>query len=101
MLFEGVLRFSAMASRSIEENDIERRVYWINRCSSIFAELINSLDYSKGGNVAHYLSGIYTRQIQLLSLANLEHDKAYLEEVMDVTKELLEAWKDETDKRVD
>jgi len=33
---------------------------------------LNSLNYS-GGDVAHYLSGLYTRQLQLLALANMDN----------------------------
>jgi flagellar protein FliS len=95
MLYEGILRFGAQAKKSIENNDIEKKTYWINRCSAIFAELLNSLDYS-GGDVAHYLSGLYTRQLQLLALANLENDVNKIDEVMNVAKGLLEAWKEIT-----
>lgn len=95
MLYEGILRFAAQARKAIENGDIEKKSYWINRCSAIFAELLNSLNYS-GGDVAHYLSGLYIRQLQLLSLANIEQKTAYLDEVIQVTKGLLEAWREST-----
>jgi flagellar protein FliS len=95
MLYEGVLRFGAQAKKAIEEEDIEKKTYWINRCTAIFAELLNSLNYS-GGDVAHYLSGLYTRQLQLLALANMENDIVKVDEVMRVTKGLLEAWRETT-----
>jgi len=95
MLYEGVLRFGAQAKKAIEEGNIERKTYWINRCTAIFAELLNSLNYS-GGDVAHYLSGLYTRQLQLLALANMENSTEKIEEVMGVTKGLLEAWRETT-----
>lgn len=44
--------------------------------------------------MAHYLSGLYTREIQLLSLANLENNEARVDEVINVVKGLLEAWRD-------
>jgi len=95
MLYEGILRFAAQARKAIENNDIEKKTYWVNRCSAIFAELLNSLNYS-GGDVAHYLSGLYIRQLQLLALANIESNTYYLDEVNNVTKNLLEAWKENT-----
>lgn len=58
-------------------------------------ELLNSLDYNQG-SIAHYLSGLYTRQIQLLSMANINNDEQSLNEVVSVTKQLLEAWKETT-----
>ena len=65
MMYEGVLRFNMQAKRSINDADIERRTYWINRSNAVISELINILDYSQG-DVAHYLAGLYQRQLVLL-----------------------------------
>jgi flagellar protein FliS len=100
MLYEGILRFASQAKRSIDENNIEKKTYWINRTSAIFSELINSLNYD-GGHIAHYLSGLYVQQIRLLAEANIYNDTAKLDEVLNVTKVLLQVWKDETDIAVD
>ena len=62
MLYEGILRFASMAKRCIDSQDIEKKIYYINRTTDIFVELLNSLDYEKGGQVAHYLTGLYTHQ---------------------------------------
>ncbi|MBM0637621.1 flagellar export chaperone FliS [Campylobacter sp. VicNov18] len=94
MLYEGILRFCARVKLAIKNEDIEQRVYFVKRTTAIFIELINTLDYDKGGDVAHYLSGLYTREIQLLSLANLENDEEKVNEVIKVTKALLEAWRE-------
>jgi len=95
MLYEGVLKFSAQAKKSIELNDAEKKVYWINRTTAIFSELINSLDYS-GGDIAHYLSGIYIQQIKSLAESNITNNSSKLDEVIEVTKVLLGAWNEET-----
>ena len=95
MLYEGILRFTAQAKRAIELNDVEKKVYWINRTTAIFSELLNSLNYD-GGDIAHYLSGIYTHQIKLLTEANMKDDVSKLDEVLNVTKVLLQAWNEET-----
>ncbi|AFL68409.1 flagellar export chaperone FliS [Sulfurospirillum barnesii] len=100
MLYEGVLRFTSQAKKAIEDGNIEKRTYWINRTSAIFAELIHSLNY-EGGTVAYYLRGLYTQQLRLLTEANLHNDAARLDEVLNVAKELLQAWKEETDEVVD
>lgn len=100
MLYEGVLRFTSLAKRAMEESDIEKKTYWINRSTAIFSELINTLNYD-GGQIAHYLSGLYMHQIKLLSEANMSNDVKKLDEVLHVTKELLSVWKEETDHAVD
>ncbi len=93
MLYEGALQFASQAKTSMENNNIEKRVYWINRVMAIYFELINSLDFS-AGDVAHYLKGLYQREIQLLTEANMTNNTALVDEVINVTKELIEAWKD-------
>jgi flagellar protein FliS len=94
MLYEGVLKFASQAKRSIELEDAEKKVYWINRTTAIFSELLNSLNYD-GGEIAHYLSGLYTHQIKLLSESNIDNDIDKLDEVIGVTKTLLEVWNEE------
>lgn len=96
MLYEGVLKFASQAKNAIESNDIEKKTYWVNRTTAIFFELINSLDYS-AGDVTHYLDGLYNQQILLLLQANINNDTKALDEVLHVTKELLESWKEVTD----
>ncbi len=96
MLYEGILRFTSMAKRAMSDGDvdIEKKIYYINRTTDIFTELLNSLDYDKGGEIAHYLSGLYTHQIKTLAQANIENSTAKLDSVINVTKGLLEAWRE-------
>lgn len=93
MLYEGILRFNFQAKKAIEQKDFERKSYWINRSVDIFVELINSLNFN-GGEVAQYLNGLYTYQIQLLSTANAKNSLEDLDTVNKVVKGLLEAWRE-------
>lgn len=95
MLYEGVLRFNAQAKKAIGDGNIEKRVYWINRSIAIITELITTLDF-KHGKVAYYLQGLYNYQIQLLNSANIKKDATKLDEVSNVFKGLLEAWRETT-----
>jgi len=96
MLYEGILRFCSQAKKAIENNDIEKKVYWINRAIAVFSELIISLDAERGGEIAYYLEGLYAQQIKFLNECNIKNDTKSLDTVMNVTKELLEAWREET-----
>lgn len=95
MLYEGILRFIYRAKKAMDDDDIENKVLFLNKTSAIFFELINSLDMNQGA-VSQYLNGLYARQIQLIAEANLKNDKAPLDEVIHVTRELLDAWRDAT-----
>jgi len=96
MLYEGVLRFNAQAKKAIKDENLEKKVYWINRATAVIVELIASLD-KKEGDVALYLDGLYNYQIGLLLKASLEDDVAKIDEVNGVFKGLLEAWRETTD----
>ena len=96
MLYEGALRFAHFAKKAIKDGDIEKKVKYINKTCDIFIELINSLDFEKGGQIAYYLNGLYAYQIELLTKANAENNTEYIDQVIHVIKELIEAWKEET-----
>jgi flagellar protein FliS len=96
MLYEGALRFANFAKKAINEGNIEDKVKYIIKTSNILIELINSLDFEKGGDIAYYLNGLYGYQLELLAKANLENEPKYLDDVIRVLKGLIEAWKEET-----
>ncbi len=96
MMYEGIIKFSSQAIKAIEADDIEGRIYAINRTIPIFLELLNTLDIENGGDVALYLRGLYSQQIKFLAEANLESSKEKLETVIKVTRGLLEAWRETT-----
>ncbi len=97
MLYEGVLRFNAQAKRAIKDGDIEKKFYWINRSTAIIVELINTLDMKQEGDISMYLSGLYNYEIQLLSRAAVDDEPKHIDEVNNVFKSLLEAWRETTD----
>ncbi|WP_163555491.1 flagellar export chaperone FliS [Helicobacter suis] len=94
MLYEGILKFAAQAKRYMEVEDIERKITYINKVTDIFTELLNILDYERGGEVAVYLTGLYTHQIKVLTQANVENDSSKIDLVMRVARGLLEAWRE-------
>lgn len=95
MMYEGVLRFNAQAKKAIRDGNIEKKVYWINRSIAVITELITVLDMKQGG-IAKYLEGLYNYEIQLLNMANIKKDTQKLDEVSNVFKGLLEAWRETT-----
>ena len=96
MLYEGLLKFTSLAKRAIEEGDFEAKVKWINRSSDIFIELISSLS-NDGTDITAYLSGLYMHQIKSLNNANIKNSTSELDTIIHVVKVLLETWKEETE----
>ena len=97
MLYEGVLRFNAQAKKAIKDGDIEKKFYWTNRSTAIIVELINTLDMDQKGDMSMYLAGLYNYEIQLLSRAAAYNEPKHIDEVNNVFKSLLEAWRETTD----
>ncbi len=95
LMYEGVLRFNTLAKKAMDAGNVEKKVYWINRSIAVIDELASILNY-EGGDVAHYLYGLYNYQITLLLDVNLYNDANKLEESTNVFKELLEAWRETT-----
>ena len=95
MMYEGVLRFNAQAKKAIQDGNYAKKVYWLNRSIAVIVELLAILDKSEG-DIGYYLDGLYNYQVQLLSLANIENDTNKVDEVSNVFKGLLEAWKETT-----
>lgn len=95
VLYEGVLRFNMQAKKAITEGNIEKRVYWINRSIAIISELISCLDSSQG-QIAEYLDGLYSHQLQQLTFASIENDLEKIDRVNNVFKGLLAAWREST-----
>src|SRR5579884_4212560 len=60
MLYEGAIRFLRQAKDAIEEKRIEDRFRLLLRASEIVMGLCNSIDFEKGGEVAHTLLQFYT-----------------------------------------
>ena len=95
MLYEGILRFNAQAKKAVKDGDIEKRVYWTNRSIAVITELVNTLDM-KQGQMSEYLNGLYAYEIQLLSIASQEDNLEKFDEVSNVFRTLLEAWRETT-----
>lgn len=93
-LYEGVLKFNSNIIKAINENDVEKRVEWVNRSTSIFIELMNALDLDSEGTIAEYLNRLYAQQLQYLFEANRDNDASKIETVNKVVRELLEAWRE-------
>ena len=95
MLYEGLLKFTTLAKRAIEEKDYEAKVKWINKSTDIFIELINSLK-DDGSQMTAYLTGLYLHQIKSLSEANIKNSTKELDTIIHVVKTLLVTWREET-----
>jgi flagellar protein FliS len=94
MLYEGAIRFLEEALSQIEnykKYDIVNAK--ILRAQDIITELMVSLDMDRGGEIAENLLSLYVFMKKELLEANIKKERAGIEQVIKMFKDLLDAWK--------
>ena len=94
LMYEGAIRFTNLAIKSIDEKDFESTHNHILRAYAIVAELMATLDFEQGGDIAVHLEQCYDYILHLLKEANIKKEKAQLEQVLQMIEPLLNAWQE-------
>ena len=92
MLYDGAIRFANMAIQSINDKNIEKRGYYINKTSAIIAELNATLDHDIGGDIAADLNRLYDFMLTELYKANKGNDIDKINVVIKLLSDLRETW---------
>ncbi len=92
MLMEGALEKMGMARGFMVEGHLGPKAEHITWAISIIDGLRVSLDKEKGGDIARNLEDLYDYMVRRLVEANLKNEPAILDEVMDLLKQIKEAW---------
>ena len=92
MLYDGAIRFINEAAYAMQQRDYETQNAKLQRAQKILAELISSLDFDKGGEIAENLFRLYAYMYNQLVEANINDDAARLEHVVGLLGEIREAW---------
>ena len=100
MLYDGAIRHLNQALQDMDEE--HRRYENISKClikaQDIIAELMISLDFERGGEIAKSLFGLYVFMNRRLLDANIKKDRASVEEVKTLLSELRGAWAEVADR---
>ncbi|MEK6704695.1 MAG: flagellar export chaperone FliS, partial [Bdellovibrionota bacterium] len=75
MLYEAAIQYVKKAVIAIEKRDLEAKGVAIGKAHDIINELINTLDFNVGGNIAQDLDRLYNFMVEQLIKANLENTK--------------------------
>ena len=92
MFYDGAIRFTSLAMKAIEANDIPKRTYYINKASAIVAELNATLDRSQDAELAENLDALYAYMLNEYMNANRDNDPQPLQVIVKMLKELRETW---------
>jgi flagellar secretion chaperone FliS len=92
MLYDGALRFLRLAIKSLEEKDLETGHHNLIRAQNIITELIASLNFDKGGEIANNLFRIYEFMHYTLVQANVKKDPEPARNIYQQLKKLRDSW---------
>ena len=100
MMYDGAIK---NLNQALQDMDDEHRRYdsisnSLIKAQDIIAELMISLDFERGGEIAKNLFGLYVFMNRRLLDGNIKKDKAPLEEVRTLLMELRGAWAEVADK---
>ncbi|VAW73703.1 Flagellar biosynthesis protein FliS [hydrothermal vent metagenome] len=92
MLMEGALQKMYAARPLMEDGQLGPKAEQITWAISIIDGLRISLDKNVGGDIAQNLEDLYDYMVRRLVQANLTNDVTMVEEVIDLLKQIKEAW---------
>jgi flagellar protein FliS len=93
MLYEAAIQNVKKAAVAIDQKDIPGKGVAIGKAHDIINELLNTLDFEVGGNIAKDLERLYNFMTEQLVKANLEISKEPLQTVQKLLETLLDGWK--------
>ena len=94
MLYEGAIKFTKKAIIAADNNDIQGRCENITKAYDIVLELMNTLDFKVGGEVAENLEQLYMFITDELTRANLTGKTEHLKNVLKILNTLYDGWKE-------
>ncbi len=97
MLYEGAIRFTMQARSALKEKKVADKGKCISKATAILSELMATLDFKVGGQLAQDLENLYVFMIDKLIEANINNDPKSLDVVEDLLRTLYSAWKDVVD----
>lgn len=94
MMYEGALKFLRQSKAGLESNDMAKFCRFLSKAQAIIAELMNTLDFEKGGKIAKDLDRLYDFMLFYLTEANLHRDAKRVEKVIELLETVYAAYKE-------
>jgi len=101
LLYEHLLVGLKRASKQIRERDVEGKAVSVEKATGILYELLASLDFDQGGEIAGRLASLYTYFLKEITEASRSLDADRLDPLVDMISSLYEAWLEVVEPRPD
>jgi len=92
LLYEHLLVSLRRASRQISDRDIQGKAASVGKAQSILYELLGSLDFEAGEELASRLASLYTYFLKELGEASRALDAKRLDPLIEMVSSLHESW---------
>ena len=92
MLFDGAIKNLRLAELSIASKEIEKTNTYLTKTQNILEELMFTLNFDIGGDIAENLYQLYEYMYNRLIRANIDKDVAAVIEVKNFMEELRDTW---------
>ncbi|HCX64255.1 MAG TPA: flagellar export chaperone FliS [Eubacteriaceae bacterium] len=92
LLYEGVVKNLKLAKIYIEEQNIQKTNAVVGKAQDIIAELMSTLNFDEGGEIAGNLYALYEYMYRKTISANINKSSQELDEVIGYFEELKETW---------
>lgn len=92
MLYEGAVKNLKLAKIAMEEQNIEKTNAAFIKTQNILTELMSTLNFDQGGDIAKNLMALYQYMYQRTVSANIEKNQDTADEVIGYLEELKDAW---------
>jgi len=94
MMYEGAIKFLKQSRAGLEADDIVKFCRFLSKSQAIIAELMNTLDFEKGGQIARDLERLYDFMLFYLTEANLERSADKVTKVIGLVETVYSAYKE-------
>ena len=92
MLYEGAIKNLRLAEISMTNKEIENTNKYFIKAQNIVFELMNTLNFEAGGDMAENLYSLYDYMYRSLVRANIDKNIEKTKEVKKYLEELKDAW---------
>ena len=94
MMYDGCLKFLRLAKEGAEAGDISKFSRFLSKAQAVIAELMNTLDFERGGQIARDLDRLYDFMMYYLTEANIQKDPTKIQRVIDLMTTVAGAYRE-------
>lgn len=94
MMYDGGLKFLNHAKEGLIAKDIPKFARFLSKAQAIIAELMHTLDFDKGGQIATDLDRLYDFMLYYLTEANLQKDPEKVQRVINLMETIANAYRE-------